>query len=236
MAADSRPLSAWFAWQSLRATARALCRRIDLTVEGLDHLPREGPVMLASRHFHHFWDGCVLLATLPRPMRATVTLDWVDDPRLLRLMTAANAAAGWTVLPRADGASSLPASDRSRLLAASRLSVGALRNGELVLVFPEGYPNIDPNPTPKTRDDEMLAFRPGFLRFAALAERDGRTSVPIVPVGFEYQRGPQWRIAVRFGEPERPRPGDPGQLARLEADVRRLSGLPSTAASREDAP
>lgn len=225
MAADSRPLSAWFAWQSLRATARGLCRRVDLTVEGLDNIPREGAVMLAARHFHHFWDGCVLLATLPRPMRATVTLDWVNDPRLHRLMTAGNAMAGWTVLPRLDGNSRQPGGENARLLAASRLNVAALRAGEIVLVFPEGYPTIDPNPTPKTSDDELLPFKPGFLRFAALAERDGRTSVPIVPVGFEYRRGPSWTIAVRFGAPERPRPGDAGQLARIESEVRRLSGL-----------
>ena len=226
MAADSRPLSSWSAWQSLRATARGCCRRIDLAVEGLDRVPREGPVLLASRHFHHFWDGCVLLATLPRPMRATVTLDWVEDPRLLRLMSSAVDLAGWTAIPRNDGHSMQPRSERSRLLSASRVTIDALRRGDLVLIFPEAYPTIDPKPTPKTSDDELLPFRPGFLRFASLAEQDGQTRAPILPVGFEYRRGPRWGITVRFGEPQRPWPDLDAHLQHIQSEVRRLSGLP----------
>jgi 1-acyl-sn-glycerol-3-phosphate acyltransferase len=225
VATDSRPVSAWFAWQSLRATARGLCRKIDLRVEGLEHVPREGPVILASRHFHHFWDGCVLLAVLPRPMRATVTLDWVGDARLHRLMSTAVDLAAWTALPRFDGGGRLPASERAQLLAATRDNVAALQRGELVLVFPEGYPAIDPNPTPNRGDDELLPFKPGFLSFARLAERDGRTRVPIVPVGFEYRRGPRWSITVRFGEGERPWPDVDANLRHVENEVGRLSGL-----------
>jgi putative membrane protein len=225
MATDSRQVSAWFAWQSLRATARACCRKIDLTVEGLENIPREGGVVLASRHFHHFWDGCVLLATLPRPMRATVTLDWVDHPRLHRVMSLASDAAGWTITPRFDHTNRLPVSETAQLLAATRRNVEALRGGELVLVFPEGYPTIDPNPTPKRHDDEILPFKPGFLRFAALAERDGRTRAPIVPVGFEYRRGPNWSITVRFGEPQRPWQDEPAHIAHIEREVRLLSGV-----------
>jgi putative membrane protein len=159
-------------------------------------------------------------------MRATVTLDWVEDPRLHRLMTAANGVAGWTVTPRYDHQHRLPLSEKGQLLAATRQTVDALRNGELVLVFPEGYPTVDPNPTPKTSDDEILSFKPGFHRFASLAERDGRSRAPIVPVGFEYRRGPRWEIAVRFGEPQRPRHGDEGQIGQIERAVRILSGLP----------
>ena len=72
---------------------------------------------------------------------------------------------------------------RRQLLRATRECVDLLRAGQLVLVFPEGYPNIDPSFTPKSADETMLPFRPGFLRFAALAELDGMTRVPIVPVG-----------------------------------------------------
>ncbi|MGI9255162.1 MAG: lysophospholipid acyltransferase family protein, partial [Thermomicrobiales bacterium] len=178
-----------------------------------------------ARHYHHFWDGCVLLAILPRPMRATVTLDWVDSPRLHRLMTAANQAAGWTVTPRFDHQNRLPISEQAQLLAASRATIAALRDDELVLIFPEGYPTIDPKSTPKTRDDEMLPFKPGVLRFAALAERDGHTRAPIVPVGFEYRNGPRMGVTVRFGEAERPWSDQAAHVRHLEREVRRLSGL-----------
>jgi 1-acyl-sn-glycerol-3-phosphate acyltransferase len=106
-----------------------------------------------------------------------------------------------------------------------------------VLVFPEGYPNIDPGFTPKTDDDAFLPFQPGFLRFAALAERDGITHVPIVPVGLEYQRGERWRVTVRFGLPVTRLPdvdiGD--QVTAIEEEVRRLSGLEHAVDSNEKA-
>jgi putative membrane protein len=103
-----------------------------------------------------------------------------------------------------------------------------LRAGLPLLVFPEGYPNVDPSYTPKTDDDEFLPFRPGFIRFVALAERDGLTRVPIVPVGLEYRRGDRWRLTIRFGPPITFAPGvdkDERVLA-IEEQVRRLSSSP----------
>jgi hypothetical protein len=57
--------------------------------------------------------------------------------------------------------------------------------------------------------------------------------VPIVPVGLEYRHGARWSVRIRLGEPrwyeqERDRAA---QLRDLEADVRRLSGLPPAASS-----
>ena len=40
------------------------------------------------------------------------------------------------------------------------------------MVFPEGYPNVDPDYTPKG-EGEMLPFRPGFARLAVLAAQAG---------------------------------------------------------------
>jgi putative membrane protein len=116
---------------------------------------------------------------------------------------------------------------RQQLLAATRECVGLLRGGELLLVFPEGYPNVDPSFTPKANDDAFLPFEPGFLRFVALTEQDGVTCVPIVPVGLEYQRRDRWRVTVRFGHPVRRSPdvASHAQVAAIEEQVRRLSGL-----------
>ena len=108
-----------------------------------------------------------------------------------------------------------------------RVKLRILRAGQLVLVFPEGYPNIDPSFTPKIGDDAFLPFQPGFVRFAALAERDGITRVPIVPVGLEYQRGDCWRVTVRFGPPVAclAEVNAQDQVCAIEEQVRRLSGL-----------
>jgi 1-acyl-sn-glycerol-3-phosphate acyltransferase len=80
-------------------------------------------------------------------------------------------------------------------------AVRLFRSGELLVIFPEGYPNIDPHPTPKADLDAFLAFRSGFVKMAEQAERDGRTQVAIIPAGLIYtrERGKGWHATVRFG-------------------------------------
>jgi 1-acyl-sn-glycerol-3-phosphate acyltransferase len=225
----AEPLASRLADSAIRTVCRVAVRRIDLRVEGLEHLPATGPAILAARHFHHFYDGCVLVAVVPRPLKILVTLDWLENAAGLRLMRGACQIARWPVVVRSDsqvrqgGARAA----RRQLLAATRESVGLLRGGELLLVFPEGYPNVDPSVTPKTDEDAFLPFESGFLRFVELAEQDGITCVPIVPVGFEYQRHDRWRVTVRFGLPvKRSREvASHAQVVAIEARVRRLSGL-----------
>jgi len=80
-----------------------------------------------------------------------------------------------------------------------RMALNLLREGRLVVIFPEGFPNIDNNPTPKQSDDDFLPFQRGFAKLAKLAGSNGRP-VPIIPVGFIYERGERWRITMRFGQ------------------------------------
>jgi putative membrane protein len=219
-------------WWAIRAFCQLAMRRVDLRVEGIEHLPRSGPALIAARHFHHFYDGCALLAIVQRPLHLVVTLDWVANPAGRRVMEPACRAAGWPVVPRPDDAAGDRggAADVARLRAATRESVGLLRAGQMLLVFPEGYPNVDPGYTPKTDDDAFLPFRSGFLRFVAIAERDGQTHVPVVPVGLEYRRGDRWGLTVRFGAPVAldPERGYAELAHVIEEQVRRLSGHAGT--------
>ena len=107
----------WF----LRAGAQALAaRRLDLRVEGLEHLPRRGPLLIASRHYHHLYDGCALLAVAPRPLHLLVALDWVTTRRDRRLMEWACRMVQWPAVLRAErlqpGASAYAAADAGRYL------------------------------------------------------------------------------------------------------------------------
>jgi putative membrane protein len=240
----AEPLATRIAEYAIRAACRLATRRITMRVEGLEHLPATGPAIIAARHFHHFYDGCALVAVVPRPLKILVTLDWMENAAGFRLMQGACQIAEWPVVVRSDsqvrhgGATAA----RRQLLPATRACVDLLRAGQLVLVFPEGYPNIDPSFTPKSADKTMLPFRPGFLRFAALAERDGITHVPIVPVGLEYQRGEyqrgdRWWVTVRSGRPvtRLPEVDFRDQVSAIEEQVRRLSGLERGAAGNEKA-
>jgi 1-acyl-sn-glycerol-3-phosphate acyltransferase len=235
----AEPLATRIAHSAIRTVCQLAVRRIDLRVEGLEHLPATGPVILAARHFHHFYDGCVLVAIVPRPLRILVTLDWLESATGLRLMRGACQIAKWPVVVRSDSRVRQGGTRavRRQLLTATRECVGLLREGELLLVFPEGYPNVDPSFTPKADDDAFLPFESGFLRFVALAEQDGVPCVPIVPVGFEYQGRDGWHVTVRFGHPlmRSPDKDSRAQVASIEEQVRRLSGLASAPEASERA-
>ena len=213
------------AWRSLRAASkRTVAKDLRLTVQGFEHLPPDGPVLLVARHYHHLYDGCAVMATVPRQVRVLVGLDWIERPIALRGMQAACRAAGWPVVYRntseTDRARWLPA-----LREAMRQSIQIVRDGNLLLVFPEGYPTIDPRPTPKTRDDEILPFQSGFVRIARDAHDAG---IPLctVPLGFHYdQVDGRWRVTMRFGAPLELDFSDPTLLIaeRVRAIVARLS-------------
>jgi putative membrane protein len=184
-------------------------RRLELTVDGMENVPESGPAMLAARHFHHFWDGAIFAATIPRPIHVVVGLDWAHGHGR-RAMAALCQVAGWPMILRPDDNGTTSGSDDGRvarryLRQATDETAALLRAGELVIVFPEGYPTIDPHETRKPDRDAFLPFQAGFVHFVSQAQRDGRTQVPIVPVGFAYEpldpREKRWRVAVRFGEP-----------------------------------
>jgi putative membrane protein len=95
---------------------------------------------------------------------------------------------------------------RRYLRSGLRDAVALLREGRVVLVFPEGYPVVDPTASdaaPRARDaGGMLPFAPGFRTIADAARRAGARDVAIVPIGLRYEpRGARWRIAARIGAP-----------------------------------
>lgn len=221
-------------WRSLRQISRATLRKADLTVDGLAHVPATGPAIIVARHYHHLFDGASLLATLPRPLHPIVAMDWVEGGAMSAIMPRLCAAARWPAVYRTDalGATAREVADpvaRRALRRAITDSVDLLREGRLVLIFPEGYPTIDPNETPKRGQDDFLPFQPGVVRIAGMASRQIGAPVPLIPAGFGYrQMGERWRIALRFGAPLAlaDAADRDATLARLEADVRALSTAP----------
>lgn len=226
---DALTIPSWFARQAIQVFAVAdVATRVRLRVLGRRHLPRRGPALIVSRHFHHLHDACILMAVAPRPLAFVVALDWL--PRPLRLpMEFACRVARWPALLRPERLSATsayrPEEARHYLRRALADSVSLLRRDGALVIFPEAYPNIDPGYTPKADEQAFLPFQPGFIRLMQRAERDGRTSVPIIPAGFAYERGRRWRVTLRFGAPlYRRQYGSRAELLQaVEAAVRRLS-------------
>ena len=229
--------------QAIRTWCRARAARdLDLHVEGQAHVPVEGPALLASRHYHHLYDACALLAAVDRPLSFFVALDWVQGNASRGLMEWACRAARWPIVLRAErlttetargGAAAPPASAyslaelRAYMRAGLQESMALLLEKRLLAVFPEGYPNVDPTYTPK-HGDEFLPFRAGFARIVERAATAG-CHVPTIPAGLSYERGRRWQVAVRFGPPlwRDEWPSRERFVAAVETSVRRLSATPN---------
>jgi 1-acyl-sn-glycerol-3-phosphate acyltransferase len=188
-------------YRALRGSARAVLRSLfDLEIEGREHLPAQGPYILAANH-HNYLDGVVLGASVPPPISFLVM------PRVW------HATPLHPPLHRAIGSIRL---DLARAdVGALRRALAALAEGRIVAIFPEG---------PFSVRGRLEAGLPGV---ALLALHSG---VPVVPAGIRgtYQalvgrrfylprRHP---LAVRFG---RPRAFVPVGGATLRAERRRVT-------------
>ena len=226
-------------WRLLSAICKTIAsRKVRLRVEGLEHLPETGPLMIAARHYHHVYDGCVLLATVPRPLQVLVGLDWVQDRRARRLVESLCNRGRWPAVLRRDRWSRLeqpplrhspPSTEEGGryLRQAMRMTSDLMAEGRALLVFPEGYPNIDLFYTPKSGDQDFLPFRHGFAKLVRMAQRSSHARIAVVPAGLEYRRDGRYVITLRFGIPEfLERGADVSAFAAtIERQVRLLSGL-----------
>jgi 1-acyl-sn-glycerol-3-phosphate acyltransferase len=220
---------------TMQLGARALgAGRLQTSAAGLEHMPSRGPALLIARHYHHLYDGIALFTALPRSFHFLITLDWAQSSLVRNLMVSVTRLARWPVILRADALSQRPG--RSVFSAADvvryqrdafRESVELLVAGRVLIIFPEGYPTIDPHYTPKTRDQEMLPFKLGFASIAAAAEKRHGVKIPLIPVGLRYTTGKKWTAQVNFGAALSASNFTCREaLARqLERDVARLSGI-----------
>ena len=227
--------------QTMRLGAQVLAAgRVEMAVTGLEHIPTDGPVLLVARHYHHLFDGVVLLVSMPRPIHILVTLDWAKNSYARRLMTLATTMARWPVVLRSDALRAGINHDgarREKIFTAAAIrhyqrsafsdSVSVLVEGRVLVVFPEGYPNIDPHYTLKTRPEEFLSFKAGFAIIAAAAEKRLGARVPIVPSGFRYTKNSRWTARLNIGEAVYLEDfvSRPLLLSYMEQRVTELSGL-----------
>lgn len=186
-----------------RETVRRLVRGViaclgGLTVEGLEHLPPVGGVVIAPNHVSHL-DPPVVGAILNRPVWFLATDELFDIP-LLGLF------ARWLrAYPiRQDSA------DRTAL----RRTEGLLRSGEAVVAFPEGHESLD---------GRLQPLQPGVVWIAL---RAGVPIVPVGICGTDHMLPPrEWRlrhagrpVVVRIGRPLSPEELANGLSGRLGAE------------------
>ncbi|MEN0063747.1 MAG: MFS transporter [Myxococcota bacterium] len=142
-----------------------------LEVNGLDHIPEDGPAVLVANHVSYI-DWLVIMAAVRRPIRFVMYYKFLEMP-VMKYLFRQN-----KVIPIAGR------KDNPEVMKAAFEQIHAeLADGWLVLIFPEGD---------LTKDGAMATFRPGVER---ILERD---PVPVIPMAlnglwgsfFSHKDGP----------------------------------------------
>ncbi len=145
--------------------------------QGLGHVPEEGPCIVVCNHVS-FVDAIVIAASVRRPMR------FIMDRRIFQVPVLNWLFRTLRAIPVASAREDAALKESAFVTAAA-----ALRNGEIVAIFPEGR---------LTEDGEMGLFRPGIDRLLA------DTPVPVVPMalrglwGSFFSRSHQGRAMQRM--------------------------------------
>lgn len=152
-------------------------------VTGTGHVPDGGAVILTANHLH-LLDPPLVMASLGRRVRPMAKRDLFETPLV-----------GWVFW--AVGA--FPVRRYSADIGALRAARNLLRQGEAVLMFPEGT---------RSRDAALQPALPGAAMVALLS---GSPIVPVAITGteeiripgvfFGWLRGSRIAISVEFGEP-----------------------------------
>ena len=125
-----------------------------LQARGLGHIPESGAALIICNHVSYV-DALILSAACPRPIR------FVMEAELYRLPFLRPVCEGMKAIPVASAKEDLAVRE-----AAFAAVAQALRDGQLVCIFPEGR---------LTSDGEIAPFRPGILRVLA------DVPVPVIP-------------------------------------------------------
>jgi 1-acyl-sn-glycerol-3-phosphate acyltransferase len=174
------------------ATALTAFRALDLkmTIEGTDNIPRTGGAIVASNHISYL-DFIIVGAT------------GLPSKRLIRFMAKQEIFRHWAAGPLMRGMKHISV-DRSAGAASFNAAVRALKNGEVVGVFPEATISLS---------FTVKQLKNGAARMALDA------GVPLVPVAvwggqriWTKHRKPKLqrhvRVTVVVGEPLTPLPGE----------------------------
>ncbi|QIK65701.1 1-acyl-sn-glycerol-3-phosphate acyltransferase [Nocardioides sp. HDW12B] len=165
--------------------ARAVWRP---TVEGVEHVPATGPVLLASNHLS-FFDSVVIPVVAPRKVVFLAKDDYFNNPGL-----KGRAQRAWF-----EGLGMVPVDrdDTRAAIDSLQIALEVLGRGEAFGLYPEG-----------TRSRDGRLYR-GKVGVAQLALQSGAPIVPVgligtdrlQPVGSSVPR--LAKVTVRFGEPIR---------------------------------
>ncbi len=156
-------------------------------VYGLEHIPRKGPLIVASNHPSAFMEASIMGTILGRPLHYLVRGD-MFHPKFQWLFDWTNQI---PIYRQKDGISNLRKNASS-----FELTYRKLADGEAVLIFPEAKTILEKRMRPIQRGTAHLAF--GTLPFVKEGEE---LYILPVAVNFTEPRLPGTDVVVKFGAP-----------------------------------
>jgi 1-acyl-sn-glycerol-3-phosphate acyltransferase len=205
----TRRLSLLVYWTARHLTRILVLLFARLEIVGVEHFPRTGPVVMVANHVH-LLDPPLVAACAPRRVHPMAKRELFETP-----------AIGWFFW--AYGA--FPVRRFSGDMGALRVARNYLREGEAVLMFPEGT---------RSRGNGMRAALPGAAMVALLSKAPvlpvavQGTNIRIPAVFFQWMLRRRPRIRVEFGEPfHLEAAGTDGRTAEVATDrmMRRVAAM-----------
>lgn len=153
-----------------------------IEVTGQENIPTSGPVILAPTHRSR-WDGLLIPAATGRGVTGR-------DPRFMVSANEVTGLQGWFIR-RLGG---FPVDTKHPSITTLRHGIELLREGEMLVIFPEGG-NLSEN-----RECQLNQLQPGLARLALQAESIQPTlGIKIVPISICYSNPTvPWRCQVKI--------------------------------------
>ena len=173
------------AWRGFcRALVRVFYRSCEF--DGLEHLPRRGPVILCANHPNALIDAVIIQAASPRIVHPLARSGLFRNPLLRPFLAAMQAV---PVHRRQDSGV-----DPSRNVAMFERCFQMLAAGGALLIFPEGESHPDP---------AMRRLKTGAARLALGALERGGAIPVLIPVGLNFTDVGRFRskVYVKFHPP-----------------------------------
>lgn len=141
---------------STRAAIAGLCRP---TIEGLEHVPADGPLIVAPNH-RSFFDSVIVQALMPRRVAFFAKAEYFTSTGLKGML--------WRWFFNSVGSVPVQRGEQAASMAALKTALGILQAGHAFGIYPEGT---------RSRDGQLYQGRTG-VGWLALT-----TGAPVVPVG-----------------------------------------------------
>ena len=163
---------------------RVFYRRFE--VEGLERIPRSGPVILCANHPSALVDAVIIQAVIPRIANPLARSGLFRNPFLLPLLKIIQAV---PIFRKEDQGADTNRNTDSFVKCYERLGKGGL-----LLIFPEGVTHAD---------SRLKDFRTGAARLALGALRINGRAPQIIPVGLNFSDLGMFRssVFIKVGKP-----------------------------------